>query len=121
MEPGRDCDVADAVPEPSGADAVPVEERAAASEGGREGVPGAVSTGGSEDSRGLSLTGDRPGRGRPSPAGRPASDGEALGRAVGVEAAGGVSSAYEGGVADNSRGSVAMAIAHRVRSLGVTG
>lgn len=67
----------------------------------------------------------RPGRRRPSPAGRPAKDGEAFGcfgtgaKAVRSSRGESCSSAYAWG-AVSSR-SDATVIAHRVRSLGVTG
>lgn len=68
---------------------------------------------------GRSLGGTLPGRGRPSPAGRPASDG--LGEADGgLLGRSGSADAWVTGGHQSSRVVAAMVIAHRVWSFGVT-
>jgi hypothetical protein len=69
---------------------------------------------------GLACPEGRPGRGRPSPACRPARDSEGLGLAVAAgSGAPSDSRAYAEGPTDNR--SDATVITHRVRNLGVTG
>lgn len=87
-----------------------------------EGVPDGLSDGLAETDGvlGLTLTGGngRPGRGRPSPAGLPAREDDAVGLPEG-EASGVPDSSACAGWATSSNEATAMA--HRVRSLGVTG
>ncbi|GAA2237911.1 hypothetical protein GCM10010232_25880 [Streptomyces amakusaensis] len=95
-EPGRECDT-----DPFGDGAAGPERLADGSCGGV----------------GVSLTGERPGRGRPSPAGRPAKDSDAVGPGSGT--GGADSPAWARGAASSSTGTTARA--QRVRRLGATG
>ncbi|WP_254706498.1 hypothetical protein [Streptomyces lunaelactis] len=84
-------------------------EGEADTEGDAESGPDGVRTGLGEV-LGLGLRDGRPGRGRPSPAGRPAREGETLGVAVGEGAGSSDSSAYAWGTATSR--SDATVIAH---------
>ncbi len=91
---------------------------------GEERVADADGDGGRPGSDGVWLLGRAlhdglPGRGRPSPAGLPASDVVAVGLFVGEGSGSSDSSAYAGDTASSS--SEATAIADRVRSVEVTG